>query len=100
MTRIYARGVLDSPFPDPTSFNKKKCTLIIVEIGFYWDFDCDAKIEEKPRNTPISSRPFKNYWGRVEFIAFRVGHAGTTFTRTQDHLTAAVSTIRPNMEHI
>ena len=34
---IYARGVPDSPSPDPTSFNKKLCTLIIVEIGFCRD---------------------------------------------------------------
>ncbi len=40
----------------------------------------------------------RRYWGRVEFIAFPVGHAGTTRTRTLDHLTAAFSTVRPTVE--
>jgi hypothetical protein len=31
---IYARGVLDTPSPDPTSFDRRQCTLIVVEIGF------------------------------------------------------------------
>ncbi len=44
---IYAKGVPDSPSPDPTSFNKKLCTLIIVEVGFYLDLRCDAKLEAK-----------------------------------------------------
>ena len=30
----YAREVPNSPHPDPTSFNKKLCILIVVEIGF------------------------------------------------------------------
>jgi hypothetical protein len=35
----------------------------------------------------------KRYWGRVEFIAFPIGHVGTTLTKTQDQLTAAFSTV-------
>ena len=31
---IYARGVPDSPHPDLTSFNRKACTIIVIEIGF------------------------------------------------------------------
>jgi hypothetical protein len=34
----------------------------------------------------------------VEFIAFRIVHAGTTLTRTLDHLTAAFSNVRPTVE--
>ena len=44
---IYARGVLDAPSPDPTSFDIKQCTLIIVEIGFCTDLGCDIKFEKK-----------------------------------------------------
>ncbi len=43
---IYARGVPDTPSPDPTSFDKKQCTLIIAEIGFCRDLGCDNKFEE------------------------------------------------------
>ncbi len=44
---IYARGVPDTPFPDPTSFDKKHCTLIIVEIGFCKDLGCEGKFDKK-----------------------------------------------------
>ena len=44
---IYARGVPYAPSPDPTSFDKKQCTLIIVEIGFCRDLGCDMKFEMK-----------------------------------------------------
>ena len=40
----------------------------------------------------------RRYWGRVEFIAFPIGHAATTLANTLDHLTAAFSTIKPNVE--
>ncbi len=44
---IYARGVPDFPSPNPTSFNKTQCTLILVEIGFSKDLGCDIKIAKK-----------------------------------------------------
>ena len=34
----------------------------------------------------------------MDFIAFPIGHAGTTLTKTLDHVTAAFSTVRPNVE--
>ncbi len=34
----------------------------------------------------------------MEFIAFFVGHACTTLTKTLEHLTVAFSTVRPNVE--
>jgi hypothetical protein len=38
-------------------------------------------------------------WGSVEFAAFPIGHyAGTTLTRTLEHLTAAFSVVRPSVE--
>jgi hypothetical protein len=45
--RFYARGVPVTPSPDPTSFDKKKCTLLIVEIRLCKDLDCDIKLEKK-----------------------------------------------------
>jgi len=41
----------------------------------------------------------KQHWGRVEFVAISIGHAGTRLTRTLDHLTAAISKVRPRMDH-
>ena len=34
----------------------------------------------------------------MKLIAFPIGHAGTTLTKTLDHLTAAFYTARPNVE--
>ncbi len=44
---IYARGVPDSPSPDPTTFNKRLCTLIIIGVRFCRDLGCDTKLEAK-----------------------------------------------------
>jgi hypothetical protein len=95
---IYARGVPNTPSPYPTSIDKKKCTLIIVEIGFCMDLGCDITFEKKDEKYIPLLAALKRYWGRVEFIAFPIGHAGTTLIRTLDHLTAAFSTVRPNVE--
>jgi hypothetical protein len=34
----------------------------------------------------------------MKFIAFLIGHAGTTLTKTLYHFTATFSTVRPNVE--
>ena len=57
---IYEREVPDTPSPDPTSFKKKQCTLILVEIGFYRDLVCDIKFDKKTEKYPPSSRPSEN----------------------------------------
>ena len=56
----YARGVPNTPSFDPTFFDKKKCTLILVEIGFCTDLGCDTKFDKIPRNTPPLSRPLED----------------------------------------
>jgi hypothetical protein len=95
---IYARKVPDIPSPDPTSFDKKQCTLILVEIGFCRDLGCDIKFEKKTeKNSPLITA-LRGYWGRVEFIAFPISHAGTTLTKTLNNLTAAFCTVRPSVE--
>jgi len=94
---IHARGVPDTPNPGQTNFDKTTCTLILIEIGFFRDLRCDKNHAEKTERTPLVAAP-KQYWGRLEFVAIPIGHAGTTLTRTLDHLTAAFSTIRPRMD--
>ena len=46
---IYARRVPNAPSPDPSSFDKKQRTLVIVEIGFYRGLGCDIKFEKKTK---------------------------------------------------
>ncbi len=94
---IYARGVPDIPSPDPSSFDKKKYTLIIIEIGFRRALGCDIKFEKKTEKYSPLLATLRRYWGRVEFIAFPIGHAGTTLTKTLDHLTAAFFIVRPTV---
>jgi len=40
------------PRLDPTSFDTKQCTLIIVNIGFSRNLGCDIKFEEKTKKYP------------------------------------------------
>ena len=35
---IYAKKVPDTPAPDPTTFDRKKCNLILIEDGLCRDF--------------------------------------------------------------
>ena len=95
---IYERGVPDTPSSDPKIFDKNQCTLIVVEIGFSRDLGCDTKLDKKTENYSPLVAALRRYWGRVEFIAFRIGHAGTTLTKTLNNLTAAFSTVRPFVE--
>ena len=44
---VYARGVPNTPSPDATNFDRKHCTLIIVEIGLCGDLGCDIKFDKK-----------------------------------------------------
>jgi len=95
---IYAGGVPDSPSPDPTSFDKKLCFLIIIEVGFCRDLGCDAKLEAKTTKYAPLLAALRKHWGRVEFVAFPIGHARVTLTQTLTHLTATFSTVRPRGE--
>ncbi len=100
LRRLYARGVPDTPSSDPTSFNKKLCSLIIVEIGFCRDLGCEDKLEANiTKYTPLIAA-LKKHWGTVEFIALTIGHASTTLKATLNHLTTAFSTARPRGERI
>ena len=44
---IYAREVPDTPSPDPSTFDRKKCNLVIIEIGYCQDFGCQKRRQEK-----------------------------------------------------
>jgi hypothetical protein len=93
---IYARGVPYTPSPksQPDLLRQKQCTFILVEIGFCRDLGCDVKIDKKTEKFSPLIAALRRYWGRVDFIAFPIGHADTTITRTLDNL----STVRPTVE--
>ena len=95
---IYARGIIHTLSPDPTFFNIKQCALILIEIGLCKDLGCDIKLDKKTKKYFPLIAVLRKYWRRMEFVAFPIGHAGTTLTRILDHLTAAFSTVRPSVE--
>jgi hypothetical protein len=95
---IYAKGVPETPDQGQIIFDKKLCTLVLIEDGFSRDFGCDKKHAVKTEKYPPLVAALKQQWGRVEFVAIPIGHAGTTLTRTLDHLTAAFSTVRPRTD--
>ena len=88
------------PDPGQANFDKKACTLILIEIGCSRDLGCDEKHTEKIEKYSPLVAALKQYWGRMELVAIPVGHAGTTLTRTLDHLTATLSTVCPREDYI
>jgi hypothetical protein len=95
---IYARKVPNTPSLDPIFFDIKQCTLILVEIDFCKDLGCDIKYNKKTEKYSPLIAALRKYWGRMEFVAFPICHAGTTLTKTLDRLTAAFSASRPLVE--
>jgi hypothetical protein len=95
---IYARGVPDTPSPDPSTPDRKKCNLIIIEVGFCQAFGCHKRLQEKTvRYAPLVVA-IKAVWRKVKFVAIPIGHAGTTLTTTQRHLAQALSATKPMIE--
>jgi hypothetical protein len=95
---IYARGVPDSPSPDPSTFDRKQCILIIFEVGFCQDLGCPMRLQEKTAKYAPLVNALKALWGKVVFVAIPVGHAGTTLKEMQRHLAQALSATRPEIK--
>ena len=75
---IYARGVPHISSPDPSTFDRTKCNLILIEIGLCQDLGCQKRLQEKTdKYTPLVIA-IKTVWGKVELVAVPIDHAGTT----------------------
>jgi len=57
---VYAREVPADPSPDIDVFNKKDCSLILIEVGFCRDLACHQKYTEKTDKYPPYSASFEN----------------------------------------
>ena len=88
-----------TPDPGQINFDKKTCTLILIEIGLSRDLGCDKNHTEKTEKYSPLVAALEQYWERVEIVAIPIGDAATTLTRTLDHLTAAFSTVRLRVDH-
>ena len=94
---IYARGVPNVPNPNPSSFNKAECTLLLIEVGFGSDLNLKAKLEEKTLKYQPLLDELKKDWGGVHLVCVPIGHAGTLLAETAEHLAMALATRRPQV---
>ena len=94
----YARGVPDTPLPDPSTFNRRKCNLILVEVGFCRDFGCHTMHQEETAKYALLVTALKAVWEKAELVTVPIGHAGKTLTTTQRHLAQSLSVTRPEIE--
>ena len=62
---IYARGLPNVPNPDPKTFDKSKCSLLIVEVGFCRDLGCEEKREKKRTKYQPLIDLLATEWGQV-----------------------------------
>ena len=92
---VYARGVPADPSSD--AFNKKDCSLILSEVGFYRDLGCHKKYTQKTDKYLPLLTTLRKYWGRVEFVSIPIGHAGTTLSDTANDFAAALAKVRPSI---
>ncbi len=92
---IYARGVPNVANPDPSSFDKASCTLLLIEVGFGSDLNLKAKLEEKTQKYQPLIEELQKDWGGVHLVCVPIGHAGTLLAETAEHLAVALATRRP-----
>jgi hypothetical protein len=59
---VHAKGVPDTAAPDPTTFDRKKCNLMLIEIGFCMDFKCHKKLQEKTGKYAPLDAALKTIW--------------------------------------
>jgi len=80
---IYAIGVPDTPSPDPSTLDCKKCNLILIEvIGFCQEFGCHKRLQEKTAKYAPLVTALKAVWGKVKFVAVPIRHKTRDWAKT------------------
>ena len=95
---IYARGVPDTPSLDPSTLDRTKCNLVLIEVEFCQDCGCHKRLQEKTAKYAPLATALKAMWGNVKFVVVPISHAGTVLTETKRHLAQALSATRPKIE--
>jgi len=57
----YAKGESDNRSADPSTFDKKECALILIEIGFCRNFGYKQMIVKKTKKCPPLIAALKTY---------------------------------------
>jgi hypothetical protein len=65
---IYARRLPIDPSPDPASFNRKDCLLVLFEICFCRQLGCQDKLSKKTEKYYPLLCALRRYWGRVDLV--------------------------------
>jgi hypothetical protein len=94
---LYARGVPNSTAPDLSQLDKKRCSLLLVEVGFCSDLNLRAKLELKTQKYQPLIAELLQEWGHVDLVCIPIGHAGTTLRDTAGHLAEALARRRPGL---
>jgi hypothetical protein len=88
---VFGMGVPDVFDPSAAVFDKKRCTLVLIEVGFCADLRCHIKHQEKlDKYTPLLDI-LRLTWGRVHLVIVPIGNAGTLLSRTQHDLASALA---------
>ena len=86
------------PTPARPTSTKSYAPSFSYRLGSPDTSDATRNTRRRPISTPLVAA-LEQYWRRVEFVAILIGHAGTTLTRTLDHLIAAFSTVCLRVDH-
>ncbi len=85
-----------NPTPDPETFNRKDCSLILFEIGFCRVLGCHDKLTKKTEKYHPLLCAVRLYWGRVELVCIPIDHAGTTLHDVATDIATALAKVRPS----
>jgi len=86
---IYARGLSVDPSPDPTSFDRNDCALILFKIGFCRDLGCQDKLTKKIEKYHPLPCALHQYWGHVDLVCIPIGHGGISIQDTATDIATA-----------
>ena len=88
---VMVHGVSDVLLPDPTTYDRSKCRVVIIEVGFCADLRCAAKLQQKRDHYEPLVAELRKTWGEVILVLLPIGNAGTLLQSSIDSLAAAVA---------
>ena len=89
---VFGLGVPDVTDPTLAKFDRSKCTLVLIEVGFCADLRCHQKHQAKLDKYEPLLQELRRTWGHVHLVIVPIGCAGTLLARTQEALATALAT--------
>ena len=88
---VMVHGVKDFLIPDPSTYDRSKCRVVIIEVGFCADLRCAGKLQQKRDHYERLVQELRKTWGEVVLVLIPIGNAGTLLQSSLDSLAAAVA---------